>query len=558
MLSQLKINNYAIAESLDIEFHSGLSTITGETGAGKSIMIDALSLALGGRADSNAIGSHADKAQVIASFDIHKNPLAKAWLEEKSLDADEECILRRVLSKDGKSRAFINGMPSPLQDVKSLAELLINIHSQHQHQQLLKKESHRELLDLFCENQNAVKELQQIFKQWKNTQKQLKELKNNQSTRLGRIEFLQFQLEELDKLDLSENEYQSLSEDHKKLATVDQDLEQANEALALLSEQEDFNLTDILYKTHTIFQNLAQKHSALMPASESIANALIQVEESTNDLKHYLDTLECDPEALHAIDERLSKIHHIARKHHIKAEELFVFHQNLHTELRTLLSSDVSLTHLEEQNKKQEQHFFSFAQNLSKTRITAAKKLDKAISQKFAELGMADARIQTSITALDTNEANQFGIDDIEILIATNPGQKPQSLSKIASGGELSRISLAIQVNFAEKSSVPCLIFDEVDVGIGGATAEVVGRLLRELASHGQVICVTHLAQVAAQGHHHLKIQKIASELGNSTQVNNLKQKERIEEIARMLGGLELTQKTQSHAKEMLEMARTA
>jgi len=558
MLSQLKINNYAIAENLEVEFQSGLSTITGETGAGKSIMIDALSLALGGRADSHAIGNKSDKAQVIANFDIHNNALAKLWLEEKSLDADGECILRRVLSKDGKSRAFINGMPSPLQDVKALAELLINIHSQHQHQQLLKKETHRELLDAFCENQTQVKELQQAYKQWKNIQKQLSSLQENQTNRLGRIEFLKFQLEELDKLALTENEYQLLSEEHKKLANVDQDLEQAHEALSLLREQENFNISDALHKVQHIFQNLAQKHSTLQINAESIDNALIQIEESTHDLNNYIESLECNPEKLNKIDQRLSKIHHLARKHTIKADMLFEFHQNLQQELSTLLNSDVSLSHLEEQNKKQEQNFFSLAQNLSKKRQTAAKKLDKNINQRFAELGMESARIQTQIQTLDSKAANQFGIDDIEILIATNHGQTPQSLSKIASGGELSRISLAIQVSFAEKSSVPCLIFDEVDVGIGGATAEVVGRLLRELASHGQVICVTHLAQVAAQGNHHFKIQKIHDKHSSTTHVLNLKQKDRVEEIARMLGGLELTQKTQSHAKEMLDMARSA
>jgi DNA repair protein RecN (Recombination protein N) len=566
MLNELQITNFAIAENLDIEFHSGLTTITGETGAGKSIMIDALSLALGARADSNSIGPKSEKAQIIASFDIQKNAEAKSWLVDKSLDAEEECILRRVLSKDGKSRAFINGVPSPLQDVKALSELLINIHSQHQHQQLLRKDSHRELLDAFCENQNLVKDVQNSFAEWQTTHKQLKELSTSQSTRLARVEFLQFQLDELDKLALDENEYETLNAEHKKLANVDQDIEQANEALALLNEREDFNISDALHKAQQLFQVLSQKHPALKASTESIDNALIQIEESADDLKHYLDQLDCDPEKLNEIDQRLSKVHQIARKHHIKPEALFSFHQKLQQELDSLQNSDQSLDHLEKLCEEQEDTYFAFAEKLSNKRKNAAKKLDQAISSKFLELGMENARIETSIQSLtlplnDSNDkkfAKFHGIDDIEMLIATNPGQKPQSLAKIASGGELSRISLAIQVNFAQKSSVPCLIFDEVDVGIGGATAEVVGKLLRELASHGQVICVTHLAQVAAQGNHHFKIKKNSDNNSSATEVFTLQQKDRVEEIARMLGGVELTQKTQSHAKEMLAMAKAS
>ena len=572
MLNELKITNFAIAENLDIEFHAGLTTITGETGAGKSIMIDALSLALGARADSNSIGSKGEKAQIIASFDIQQNKQAKAWLEEKSLDAEGECILRRVLSKDGKSRAFINGVPSPLQDVKALSELLINIHSQHQHQQLLRKDSHRELLDAFCENSGLTKDVQSAFSEWQSTYKQLNALSSNQSTRLARVEFLKFQLDELDKLAIADNEYETLNTQHKKLANVDQDIEQAHEALALLNEQEEFNISDAMHKVQQIFQALSQKHPALKPSTESVENALIQIEESAGDLKHYLDQLDCDPEKLNDIDQRLSKIHQIARKHQIKADDLFSFHQNLQQELDSLQNSDESLAHLEAECEKQEAVYFTLAEKLSKKRKSAAKKLDKAISSKFVELGMENARIETRIHSLallpstqkektasaPTSSAKSHGIDDIEMLIATNPGQSPQSLAKIASGGELSRISLAIQVNFAQKSSVPCLIFDEVDVGIGGATAEVVGKLLRELAGHGQVICVTHLAQVAAQGNQHFKIKKHSDKKSSATEVRCLEKKERIEEIARMLGGVELTQKTQSHAKEMLAMAKAS
>lgn len=556
MLNELKITNFAIAESLDIEFQTGFSAITGETGAGKSIMIDALALALGARADSAMVGSKGDKAQIIADFDISNNEGAQRWLEEKSLDTDGECILRRVLGKDGKSRAFINGMPSPLQDIKSLAEQLINIHSQHQHQQLLKKESHRELLDAFCAHQSLVKNTVDCFKQWQATQKQLKELEGNQSTRLARIEFLEFQLDELDKLALEENEYQYLSDEHQKLANIDQDLLQANEALNLLSDAESMSIRDALYKTQQIFQQLSQKHLALRPNLESIDAAIIQIEESSRDLAHYLEHLENDPERLSEIDERLSKTHQLARKHHIKAEELYAFHQKLQEELDSLKNSDVSLSHLSKQSQTLQEQYVKQANTLSKKRKQAAKQLEQAINGKFHELGMEHAKIIVELRTLDISEASAFGLDDIELLISTNPGQPAQSLHKIASGGELSRISLAIQVNFAEKASLPCLIFDEVDVGIGGATAEVVGRLLRQLSRHSQIICVTHLAQVAAHAHQQFKIHKHSDASKTVTQVFKLKQKERVEEIARMMSGAELTQKSQSHARELLSLAQ--
>jgi len=556
MLSELKISNFAIAENLDIEFKTGLSTITGETGAGKSIMIDALALALGARADSKIVGKHSDKAQIIASFDIRKNPAAQVWLTHRSLDTDDECILRRVITQDGKSKSFINGVPSPLQDVKSLAELLINIHSQHQHQALLKKESHRELLDDFCDNRLLLNNVQQYFQNWRNISKQLQQIQESQKTRVARIEFLVFQLEELDKLALAEDEFSKLNQEHKKLANVDQNLQQVSEALQLLSENDELNLCQGLYKTRQILQQLAEQDTSLKGDLEAINSALINVEESSSNLRHYLDHLEGNPERLGEIDQRLAAIHQIARKHHIKPEQICEFHQGIRQELDSLQHADQSIEALSKVLQESQQLYVQESGKLSQKRKTAAKKLDKIISEKFAELGMEHARIQTKMIPLTLEQAKAFGLDDIEILIATNPGQEPQALSKIASGGELSRISLAIQVSFAEKTSIPCLIFDEVDVGIGGATAEVVGRLLKELARHGQVICVTHLPQVAAQGQHHYKVSKQKHKDSITTQIEYLDKNTREVEIARMLGGVALTEKTQSHAKEMLQMAQ--
>jgi len=563
MLSELKINNFAIAEKLDIEFHAGLSTITGETGAGKSIMIDALSLALGARADKSAIGIHGDKAHIIASFDISQNQPAQHWLNTKGLDSESECILRRIITKDGKSRAFINGVPSPLQDVKSLAEQLINIHSQHQHQQLLKKETHRELLDSFCENQTLIQNVQQLFNTWQTSHKALNDLQKQQSHRASRIEFLQFQLTEFNKLSLVNGEYQKLNDDHRRLANADQNIEQARQIIDLLKNNESFNVVDSLNKSQSLLETLAKQHSELQPSLECINQAIIHIEECDADLSHYTDSFDLDPEKLQHLDQRLSSIHSLARKHNINASELFELHQNLQQELETLQNSDQSLTQRTHDCAIQQERFLKSASQLSKQRNKSAKKLDKSINLKLAELGMSNARVETKIKQLDIHQAKPYGLDDIEICVATQPQQNPQSLAKIASGGELSRISLAIQVCFAKKSSIPSLIFDEVDVGIGGGTAEVVGRLLKQLAKHGQVICVTHLAQVAAQGEQHFKVHKDNKAEGGkqsqkiSTGVSQLSDKQRIEEISRMLGGLEVTQKTLSHAKEMLSMAKT-
>ncbi len=556
MLSELKINNYAIADNLDIEFTSGLSTITGETGAGKSIMIDALALALGGRADSQSIGAQSDKSQIIASFDISANPEAQHWLQNKSLDADGECILRRVLGKDGKSRAFINGMPSPLQDVKELAELLINIHSQHQHQLLLKRENHRLLLDEYCQHGEALQHIKSCFQQWQNLKKQLSNLKKNQGEIAARIDFLRFQLSELEELDLQEGEYAALNEEHRKLANVDQDLVQANEVLALIENDGEFSLNNSLHQIKNILQNLAHKHVSLRPTAESIESAMIQIEESSRDLHNYLAELESDPERLAHVDERLSRIHHLARKHHIKAEALYEFYLAMQTELMSLEHPQDSLEHLQKQCTQFEADYVQAAQALSQIRKASAKKLDNAINARFKELGMDKARIQTHMESVHLEHAKAWGLDEIEFLISTNAGQPAQPLSKIASGGELSRISLAIQVNFAANTKIPCLIFDEVDVGIGGASAEVVGKLLKELAQHGQIICITHLAQVAAQGQQHYKISKLSSEHSSRTQVHMLNKKERIHELARMIGGVEVTRKTHSHAEEMLALAQ--
>lgn len=555
MLTELKISNYAIAQELEIDFRTGLTTVTGETGAGKSIMIDALTLALGARADSSVVSAQAERAEIIATFDISNNSEATKWLSNKSLDADGECLLRRSISKDGKSRAFINGIASPLQDLKQLAEKLINIHSQHQHQALLKKESHRGLLDEFCNNANLLAQVSEQFKVWQHCEKKFKELSDSQSNRVARIDFLNFQSEELNELNMEEGEFEKLNQEQKRLANIDHYLTSANSAILALTDQEENTAAHLISIAQQAVSSIASDDPKLSAISENISSALIQIEEASADISHYLDQLESDPQRLIEIDQRIASIHQLARKHRIKPEQVPQFHQDILSELDSLQNSDQTLEALEKELKGHKGVYLKLAEKLSKKRSQTAKKLDKSITARFAELGMENAIVETRVRALQACDAKAYGIDDIEMLIATNPGQSPQPLSKVASGGELSRISLAIQVNYAEKTSVPALIFDEVDVGIGGSTAEVVGRLLKMLSQHSQVICVTHLPQVAAQGHQHLKVIKDKNKNLISTQVSSLDGKEKVVEIARMLGGLEMTNKTLSHAKEMLKLA---
>jgi len=553
MLNQLSICDFAIVEHLDLELNQGMTVVSGETGAGKSIMLDALGLALGNRAESGAVRQGAEKADITASFNIDSIPEASEWLSENDLDNDGECILRRVITKEGRSRCYINGRPSPASLVKNLGELLIAIHGQHEHQRLLKKDHHRTLLDNFAGQTKLVSQVHNSYQQWHKLDSELKRLSEQSAEQTARVQLLSYQIEELDQLSLAEGELKQLENEQKTLANAESILSTGHQLINIASDGDNSNCVQQLNHCLQLLSDIQSESPSVRQASEMINSALIQVEEASTEIRHYMDRVTIDPSRQQDVEERLSTIYEIARKHRINPDELCAFHQALNDELAGLSRSDEELEQLAEDVEKAKAEFLAYAQKLSAKRAAAAKKLSQLVDQQLHSLGMPSAKISVALTALD--KPNQNGLEEVEFLIITNAGQPPKPLGKIASGGELSRISLAIQVITAQTSTTSTLIFDEVDVGIGGAIAEVVGRLLRQLGEKAQILCVTHQPQVASQGHQHLFVSKQTHKKTTHTQINKLSQENRIQEVARMLGGIDITERSIEHAKEMLAQA---
>lgn len=562
MLNLLSINNLAIVDSLELEPARGLTVITGETGAGKSIMIDALALCLGARADSGLVRHQSDKSQIGATFSISDNKLVADWLEQRELCIDteegeiEECIIRRVISKDGRSRAFINNQAVPLSDLKELGELLVSVHSQHQHQQLTRKDTQMSLLDGWAGLDKDLNATREAWNEWQKVQRQFEAMKNHQEDYLAKVQLLEYQVEELDKLEPQEGEFDKLAQEQSLLANADETLATTQQCCVALSESDDA----IAVNLNKIIQQLEQlkTHDSFSNAVQLLKSAQIQIEEASSDIRLQADRIDLDPERLALVEERLTNYHQQARKHLLSPSDLPNKYAELKAEFEALGAADNQLDALQARCEAASKHFHSVAKKLSSKRSKAAKKLSAQICQSLQELEMPNADFQINGFAERGNNPSAYGIDDIEFFISMNTGQPAQALSKVASGGELSRISLAIQVLVAEKTSLPCLIFDEVDVGVGGATAEVVGRKLRELAQHCQVICVTHQAQVAVQGHQHWHVQKHQSKKSTSTEVLSLENSQRVEEIARMVGGIEVTDSTMQHAEDLLLRAQAS
>ncbi|MBV1884505.1 MAG: DNA repair protein RecN [Pseudomonadales bacterium] len=567
MLTHIQIRNFAIIGELDLEISPNLSVITGETGAGKSIVLDALSLAMGQRADAGAVRHGSDKAEILASFELDLAPLAQQWLNDRELDSENHCILRRVVSKDGRSRGYINGRSSTLQDLKDLGSLLINIHGQHEHQALLKKDTHRRLLDNFAKTDSLAKTTATTYRQWQLKRDYLDKLKTRVAENGDRAELLHYQVQELASLNLMEGELKKLEEEHKLLANAEQNQANCHHSLAILNDLacekdthsqqkgEAVAITDLLGQAIRHLEQCIPQNETLKQSIELINNALIQTEEAADSLRHYLDSFNSDPARYQALDERLSSIYQLARKHKIPAEQMVTLHQQLAEELESLSGGDEKLEALENECTALQQEYVKIASKLSTKRASAAKKLSKAIGEQISCLGMPQGKCQVTLVPLDAGNYSSQGMESIEFLVTTNAGQPLKPLTKVASGGELSRISLAIQVICAEQSELGTIVFDEVDVGIGGGTAEVVGKLLRHLGKEAQVLCVTHLPQVAAQGHHHLHVNKQTKKKLTHTSITPLSNDEKVLEIARMLGGLEITDQTIAHAKEMVTSA---
>jgi len=556
MLTHIHIKNFAIVESLDLDIPNQLCVITGETGAGKSIMIDALGLALGNRADSNAVRHGKDNADIFASFDIQSNPSAKQWLKKMELEAGDECILRRVINKDGRSRAYVNGTPTPLTAVRALGESLVSIHGQHEHQALLKTETHRRLLDQFGSLNSLAASINQHFNDWKQQQALFEQFRDNAQDINDRADLLSFQLTELQQLDLQKGEFNRLEKEHKRLANTETLLSQGQQVLDCLNGSNQ-SLLDQTSSQLTRMNSMLQQDDTLIDTCKLLESAHIQLQETTDQLQHYVETLEIDPERYQHVDQRISTAHQLARKHRVTPDQLPSLQETLQAELDQISGGDDKLDKLSVEASNLKSVYYEKAKTLSKKRHQSAKTLGKQISQQIETLGMPGAELSIQLLPVKDNEPTPHGLEHIEFHIQTNPGQPCKPLHKVASGGELSRISLSIQVACAAQSDTSTLIFDEVDVGIGGGIAQVVGRLLRALGQNNQVICVTHLPQVAAQGHYHLHVDKTTEASTTQTNITSLNAEKKVVEIARMLGGLTITDQTLAHASELIKESQT-
>lgn len=553
MLVHLAVNNYAIVDNLELELSGGMSVITGETGAGKSIMLDALALTLGDRADSGAVRPGADKADILATFDIRDIPEARQWLEERDLTQDDEqVILRRVITAEGRSRGYINGAPCPQQDLRALGEMLIDIHSQHEHQSLLKTDTHRRLLDEYAGAGDLARQVQLAAQRCRQTEKALRQASQQSEDQTARQQLLTYQLDELDNLSLQDGELEALEAEQRQLASADQILHSCQQVINICSENDSGSVLEALTASLSRLDAFKSHSTQLGEASDLLASAQIQIEEAVGELTRYLDHFEADPERQQYVEERLSAIFDLARKHRIQPQELPALQQQLIDELEGQQQQAADAERLQEELIAYQAHYRQLSEKLSAQRSKGATKLAKAVTQEIQRLGMPGGRIELQLAPLDADSYPVTGLESVEFLVSANPGQPAKPLAKVASGGELSRISLGIQVITAQTSRVPTLVFDEVDVGIGGPTAEIVGQLLRQLGARGQVLTVTHLPQVAAQGHQHLFVRKQQTRNSTRTCIDQLDESARVQEVARMLGGVDLTDESLAHARKLL------
>jgi DNA repair protein RecN (Recombination protein N) len=552
MLRTLSIRDLAVVDALDLDLHNGLSVLTGETGAGKSILLTALGLALGDRADSGYVRNGSKRAEVTLNFDLSDAPIAQQWLLDNELDDDEQCLIRRTISDDGRSKAYINNSPVNLQTLQSLSKHLVEIHGQHAHLTLLDSDEQRRLLDSFADNHPLLTELADCYQHWKRSDSALQHLLKANTDQSEREEMLRYQLDELQQLDLTQFDYSALSEAHQKQAHIGQILSVGQQQLALLYDNDQQSLCDMLSHSLHALNDLAQYAPELNPITTLLAEADIQLNEASQQLRRFLDNLELDPQQLAELEQQLSLIQRLSRKHKIAPEQLPALADELERALNTLQHSSEHIEQLSADSQRYLQHYRQLADTLSKRRQQAANQLQQRISDTIQALGMPHGQFSVRIEHTADAPPQRHGNDAIAFWVSTNPGLPPKPLAKVASGGELSRISLAIQVTTSTDKTTPTMIFDEVDAGIGGGVAEMVGQKLQALSHNRQVLCVTHLPQVAAQAHHHLFVAKNQHSTLTASTVTTLDSQQRVIEIARMLGGVTLTENTLAHAKEML------
>lgn len=551
MLAQLTISNFAIVRELEIDFQRGMTAITGETGAGKSIAIDALGLCLGGRAEADMVRQGATRADICARFSLKDTPSALRWLVENELDEGQECLLRRVINSDGRSRGFINGTAVPLSQLRDLGQLLIQIHGQHAHQMLLKPEHQKVLLDAYAGENDLRQEMAQAYRQWHQSCRTLAQHQQLSQERESRRELLQYQLKELNEFAPVAGEYENIDEEYKRLANSGQLLSTSQQALMLLADGEDSTLLAQLHIAQQHVSELISMDDKLTGVYTLLEEASIQISEASDELRHYSERLDLDPNRLYELEQRLSRQIALARKHHISPEELPAFHQQMLEEQRLLDEQESDQDELVQKVAVHHRAALACAEKLHDRRSHFARELSGLISESMHTLSMPHGQLSIEVQ-FNADHLTAEGADRIDFRVTTNPGQPLQPLSKVASGGELSRIALAIQVITARKMDTPALIFDEVDVGISGPTAAVVGKMLRQLGESTQVMCVTHLPQVAGCGHQHFYVSKETDGAMTETHMRPLDKRARLQELARLLGGSEVTRNTLANAKELL------
>ena len=558
MLTQLTINNFAIVRQLEIELAKGMSVITGETGAGKSIAIDALGLCLGQRIETSMVREGQERAEICATFFIEPTNPAYQWLQEQELqdpDNPSDCILRRVINADGRSKAFINSTPVSASQLKEIGQYLIHINGQHASQLLLKNDYQLQLVDTFAHHNDLLAQMREDYRVWKNLQTQVKNFQQKVAENEAKKQLLQYQVEELDEFALRPNEYLELEEDQRRLSNSEQLTQLSQSALQLLSENETVSIDSMLYRATQYIDELSELDPRYVSVQTMLNDALIQVQEATSEVQHLASHIEQDPMLLQEIEQRLSQALQLARKHSVKPEELVEWHQKLKAELTALLDFSESEKRLILEEKAAFEKMQRTAKQLHESRCQAAEKLAQQVTHSIKGLAMENAEFFIEVNS-DLTKVAVNGADNIVFTLRSNLGQQAQPLAKVASGGELSRISLAIQVLTSDQSAIPTLIFDEVDVGISGKTASVVGKLLRQLGDKCQVLCVTHLPQVACHGHHQFNVEKFTVDDKTETKMTALSQEERVPALARLLGGSEITDLALANAQEMLDLVK--
>ncbi len=556
MLAHLQIRDFAVIDAAELEFADGLTALTGETGAGKSIVVDAVMLALGGRASADAVRHGAERAEVTATFEAGTDPAVRRWLDEQSIEADDgEIVLRRVIGCDGRSRQYVNGQSLPAQSVRALGELLVDIHGQQEFQSLVARETQREIVDEHLGDARLPEAVAALAGEWRRSAAERESLAGQARDRGARLDLLRYQVGELDSLGLAAGEAESLADERNRRANQGRLAESVQGALALLYEGEGADAHALAARSVGLLRSAANFDARLAPVLRLVDDSLIALREAGTELGAYLEGLDADPTRQDEVERRIAAIEDLARKHRVAAAALPAKLVELRGLLEELERSEVTLGSLDARLAELRRRYDAVAAELSEARRAAARKLGGAVTALMRQLGMPGGRFEIAIETAPDAQPQSAGADRVEFLVSANPGEPPKPVARVASGGELSRISLAVQVAAARGQRRTCLVFDEVDAGIGGGVAEIVGRKLRELGARGQVLCVTHLAQVASLAHHQHRVAKLTDGRTSRTTVHALGGDERVEELARMLGGISITRKAREHAREMLKAA---